>query len=71
MDKTAKKKGCKFEGALRDDQYSTTTINIKNSEKITKNREKGKEDKHEGKSEEKQITLTYCGKEKKCFTKLF
>lgn len=53
------------EGALRHNRYTTTTINIKNSDKMTKNREKGKEDKHEDKSQEKQITLTYCGKEKK------
>jgi hypothetical protein len=41
------------EGALRHNQYSTTTININNSDKMTKNREKGKEDKHEDKRQEK------------------
>ena len=48
----------------------TTTINITNSDKITKNREKGKQDKHKGKNQEKWDTFTYCGKEVK-YIKLF
>jgi len=55
------------EGALRHNQYSKTIINVKNSDKVTKNIEKGKEDKHE----EKLITLINCGKEIKCITKFF
>lgn len=50
----------------------TTTVNITKSDKITKNKEKGKEeDKHGGKYQEKWATFTYCRKEVKYSAKLY
>jgi len=49
---------------LHNYQCSTTTINMTKSDKITWNKEKGKEeDKHGDKNQEKWAAFTYCGKE--------
>jgi hypothetical protein len=57
---------------LHNNQYNASIINITYSDKMTENKERGKEEDKQGdNNQEKWITLTYGDKEVKYLAKLF